>query len=116
VAGHNEIIRDYKTSKSDTVIELSVCYVQESTCRRRGYYFSVTPVELIAYKDGHVRGYTLGCGSLRLLEEVKRFSRKQFDYWADHVSKAADVQNTTIFETLPLKPPASVARPVPYVL
>lgn len=100
MADHSEIIRDYPTNKSDTVLELSVCYVQASPWRQRGYYFSVTPVELMPYKDGCVRGYTLGCGVLRPLEEVKRFSRKQFDYWVAHVGKAADAKNTTVFETL----------------
>lgn len=100
MADHNKIIRDYLTNKQDTVIELSVCYTKESPFRRRGFYFGVTPVELMPYKDGYVRGYSLGCGVFRLLEEVKRFSRRRFDYWADHVSKAAEVQSTAIFETL----------------
>lgn len=100
MANHNEIIRDYLTNKQNTVIELSVCYMKANPFRHRGFYFGVTPVELMPYKGGCVRGYSLGGGGFRLLEEAKKFSRKRFDYWTDHVSKAAEVQSTAIFETL----------------
>lgn len=103
MADHNKIIRDYLTNKQDTVIELSVCYTKESPFRLRGFYFGVTPVELMPYparKDGYVRGYLQCYRVLQHLENVSRFSRKRFDYWVARVGTEANKSNKTISETL----------------
>jgi len=72
------------TTTPNKFLEVSVYYDQggmnffSGTSKRRGYYLSVTPIEI----DGVFTKSTAFSGTCDLLEEVKRYSAGKLSAWA----------------------------------
>ncbi len=72
--------------RSGRTLEVTLCYniggmnYFQGVCEKRGYYLSVTPVNIRKSEDGRTqsRSYTAFSGTKILLNEVKRQSEKEF--------------------------------------
>jgi hypothetical protein len=102
VSRHHEIVYEFKTTDTDKVIEISVYYLKGgvslfgAASKRRGYYISATPVQLMPFEGHNLRSYTLFSGVCSLLEEVSRFGTKRFDHWVFHGKEAAALRHDEI--------------------
>lgn len=99
---HSTVVSTYKTTDPNKVIEISVYYLKGGaspfgeSSKRRGYYISATPVELMPFEGRTLRSYTLFSGICSLLEESKRFSAKRYEHWVYHGDRAADLRHDEI--------------------
>lgn len=99
---HSTVVYTYKTTDPRKVIEISVYYLKGGmglfgeSSKRRGYYISATPVELMPFEGRDLRSYTLFSGVCLLLEESKRFSAKRFDHWVFHGKEAAALRHDEV--------------------
>lgn len=99
---HSTVVYEYKTTDPHKVIEISVYYLKGGsglfgeTSKRRGYYISASPVELMPFEGRNLRSYTLFSGVCLLLEESKRFSAKRFDHWIFHGKEAAALRHDEV--------------------
>ena len=99
---HSTVVHTYKTTDPRKVIEISVYYLKGGaslfgeSSKRRGYYISASPVELLPFEGRDLRSYTLFSGVCFLLEESKRFSAKRLDHWVFHGKEAAALRHDEI--------------------
>lgn len=99
---HSTVVYTYKTTDPRKVIEISVYYLKGGmslfgeSSKRRGYYISASPVELMPFEGRDLRSYTLFSGVCALLEESKRFSAKRLDHWVFHGKEAAALRHDEI--------------------
>lgn len=99
---HSTVVHTYKTTDPRKVIEISVYYLKGGTSlfgeasKRRGYYISASPVELMPFEGRDLRSYTLFSGVCSLLEESKRFSAKRLDHWVFHGKEAAALRHDQV--------------------
>lgn len=99
---HSETVYEYLTTDPKKVIEISVYYLKGGSGlfgeaeKRRGYYISATPVDLLPFEGRNLRSYTLFSGVCDLLEEASRFSAKRLDHWVFHGKEAAALRHDQI--------------------
>jgi hypothetical protein len=102
VSRHSTVVHTYKTTDPRKVIEISVYYLKGGASlfggasKRRGYYISASPVELMPFEGRDLRSYTLFSGVCKLLEETKRFSAKRLDHWAFHGKEGASLRHDEV--------------------
>lgn len=99
---HSAVVYEYKTTDPNKIIEISVYYLKGGTglfgeaSKRRGYYISAAPVELMPFEGRNLRSYTLFSGVCDLLEEAARFGAKRFDHWVFHGKAGAALKHDQI--------------------
>lgn len=105
-ASRSRNVHRFPTNEPNKFIEIKVAYCEGGTSNfsgvtnARAYYMHVTPIEIENYGGAEIKKFMMFSGLKSRLEEVKRFSEKKLDEWADTLRKDCETRDVVMMQVV----------------